>query len=57
MKDRRIFITFTPDILTRYFEEIHNTVQYKKWFFGHFRDNCNVNEKEILLYEQNIRIW
>ena len=29
---------------------------YKKWFFGHYHDNKNVNDKEILIYEQIIRI-
>ena len=47
---------FKPDPATRYFEEIHNSVNYGKWFFGHYHDNRNVNAKEILLYEQIIRI-
>lgn len=44
------------DILTTYLEEIKRTVQFKKWFFGHYHDNRNVNEKEILIYEQMLRI-
>lgn len=28
----------------------------KKWFFGYYHDNKNVNTEEILLYEQMIRI-
>ncbi len=28
----------------------------EKWFFGHYHDNVNVNEKEILIYEQMLRI-
>ena len=48
---------YKPDILTGYLEEIRQTVKFKKWFFGHYHDNQNVNEKEILLYEQIIRIW
>ena len=47
---------FKPDQLTDYFEEIKQTVEYKKWFFGHYHDNRNVNAKEILLWEQIIRI-
>lgn len=47
---------FKPDILTAYLEEVRQTVKYKKWFFGHYHDNKNVNTKEILLYEQIIRI-
>ena len=29
-----------------------NTVDFKKWFFGHYHDNRNVNVEEILLWEQ-----
>ena len=47
---------FKPDILTSYLEEVRQTVKYKKWFFGHYHDNQNVNTEEILLYEQIIRI-
>ena len=47
---------FTPDVLTNYLEQIRQTVTFKKWFFGHYHDNRNVNADEILLYEQVIRI-
>lgn len=47
---------FKPDILTVYLEEIRQKTTFKKWFFGHYHDNVNVNAEEILLYEQTIRI-
>ena len=47
---------YKPDILTGYFEELRQKVNFKKWFFGHYHDNKNVNAEEILLYEQIIRI-
>jgi len=47
---------FKSDILTKYLEEIKQRSTFTKWFFGHYHDNCNVNEKEILLYEQIIRM-
>lgn len=47
---------YKTDILTHYFEELRGKVHFKKWFFGHYHDNKNVSEKEILLYEQIIRI-
>ena len=37
-----------PDIETDYLEEIKQTIQFKKWFFGHYHDNRNVSKKEIL---------
>lgn len=47
---------FKTDILNSYFEELRQKVRFKKWFFGHYHSNKNVNAEEILLYEQIIRI-
>lgn len=47
---------YKPDILTDYLEEIRQNTSFKKWFFGHYHDNRNVNAQEILIYEQMIRI-
>ena len=43
-------------MLTDYLEELRQKVKFKKWFFGHYHDNRNVNAEEILLWEQIIRI-
>jgi len=47
---------YKPDLLTNYLEEIRQNVNFKKWFFGHYHDNRNVNAEEIMLWEQIIRI-
>ncbi len=47
---------YKRDTLTDYLEEIRQKTQFKKWFFGHYHGNMNVNAEEILLYEQIIRI-
>ena len=47
---------YKPDRETDYLEFIKNNVNYKKWFFGHYHDNRNIFDKEILIYEQMIRI-
>jgi len=47
---------YKPDLLTDYLEEIRQSVKFRKWFFGHYHDNRNVNAAEILLWEQIIRI-
>lgn len=47
---------FKPDALTDCFEEIWQSVKYKKWFFGHYYDNRNINAEGVLLWEQIIRI-
>lgn len=47
---------YKPDIQTDYLEYIKNYANYKLWFFGHYHDNAKVSDKEILLYEQIIRV-
>ncbi len=47
---------YRPDVATAYLEEIRQNTRFKKWFFGHYHDNRNVNAQELLLYEQIIRI-
>ena len=47
---------YTSDRETDYLEFIKNYANYRKWFFGHYHDNRNINDKEILIYEQIIRI-
>ena len=44
------------DYLAKYFEELRQTVKFKKWFFGHYHENRNITAEEILIYEQIIRI-
>lgn len=48
--------TYKPDELNQYLEELRWNLNYKKWFFGHYHDNRNVADKEIMIYEQIIRI-
>jgi predicted phosphodiesterase len=45
-----------PDTQTDFFEYIKNHITFTKWFFGHYHDNINISDKEILIYEQIIRI-
>jgi hypothetical protein len=44
------------DAQTDFFEYIKNHISFTKWFFGHYHDNANISDKEILIYEQIIRI-
>ena len=48
--------TYEQDDLTRYLENIRMNLQYQNWFFGHMHHNIQLNKKDILLYEQIIRI-
>ena len=47
---------YVTDVLTDYLDDIRQKVHFKKWFFGHYHNNKNVNAQEILLYDQIIRI-
>ena len=47
---------YETDLLTDYLEEIRKNTEYKKWFFGHYHFCSNVTDKDILIYEQIIRI-
>ena len=47
---------YKPDILSNYLEEIKATTEYKKHLFGHMHLNKAINDKDICLYEQIIRI-
>lgn len=44
------------NILTEFFDELSENLQFRKWIFGHHHDNRNITDKYILLYEQIIRI-
>lgn len=43
--------TFKKDYLTDYLQEISEKLDFKKWYFGHYHDNKQVNEQYVLLYE------
>lgn len=47
---------YEQDILTKYLEEIRCKTDYKRWLAGHMHEDRAINEKDILLYEQIIRI-
>ena len=47
---------YKPDILTDYLEEIRRKVDFGRWLMGHYHTNHAINDKEIILYEQIVRI-
>ena len=44
------------DIMTEYLQKIKNTVQYEKWFFGHYHTDRMINEKERVFSTEIVRI-
>lgn len=47
---------YKQDKLTQYLENIRAHTEYKRWFMGHMHLNKAINDKDILLYEQIVRI-
>ena len=44
------------DVLTDYFDEIEEKLDYKHWFFGHYHRDKEINKKHTLLYEQIVSL-
>lgn len=53
--------SYKPDELTEYFDRIMNTVDYNRWFFGHYHRDCIIDDKHTLLYhritDENNLLW
>ena len=47
---------YKPDQLTSYFNVVANTVDFSKWFFGHYHNNTSVLSKFVMLYEKIVRV-
>ena len=47
---------YKPDPFTNYLEKIRQKTEFERWFMGHYHDNYMINDKEIILYEQVVRI-
>lgn len=47
---------YKQDCLTEYLEKIKQKVEYRIHFFGHYHNNCQISEKEVMLYKRIIRI-
>ena len=43
--------TYKKDYLTDYLQKISEKLEFKKWYFGHYHDDKQVNEQYVLLYE------
>ena len=40
----------------KWLEEIKNTINFDNWYFGHYHDNREINDKATMLYEEVRRI-
>ena len=46
--------TYKKDYFTDYLQKISEKLEFKKWYFGHYHNNRQVNDKYALLYEDII---
>lgn len=44
------------DRLTEFFDQVCNTVDFDKWYFGHYHNNSEITRRFTLLYEQIVRV-
>lgn len=47
---------YEADVETMYFNQIAHTVQFDKWYFGHYHDNRQTYIKFVMLYDRIERI-
>ena len=47
---------YKPDILTNYLDDLKTTTDYGRHIFGHMHINQAINDKDMCLYEQIVRI-
>lgn len=48
---------YKEDVLTEYFDELENKLQYKRWYCGHYHLNMDVDEKHTVLYEMIVPLF
>ena len=47
---------FKADVLTDYFQQLEEKLEYKEWYFGHYHMDMRIDEKHMLLYKTIIRL-
>ena len=47
---------YEQDVLTKYLEDVRSQTEFKRHWMGHMHCNRQLNDRDILLYEQIIRI-
>lgn len=49
-------ICYNHDILTDYFEELEDKLQYKRWFCGHYHKDVCIDDKHRILYYNFVKV-
>ena len=53
---RRLKEGYEENELTRFLENVKEKLNFKKWFFGHYHIDKQIDEKYICLYKEVITI-
>ncbi|NFD55374.1 metallophosphoesterase [Clostridium botulinum] len=59
LKDITKIFGFQPkreENLNKYLEKIEEKVRFKKWYFGHFHEDIEIDEKHTMIFKKIIRI-
>ena len=46
---------FAPDVLTEYFEQLEEKLEFTDWYFGHYHMDQRIDNKHMLLYEAIVK--
>lgn len=47
---------FEPYKLTNYFEQLEQTIAYRNWFFGHYHENMELDNRHMVLYDELLHL-
>ena len=53
---RLISNDYNEDFLTDYLQQIYEKTKFKKWYFGHYHENRQINEQFCMLYEKLVSL-
>jgi len=51
-----VTVYFENNMLTEFLETIKNEVSYKHWYFGHYHEDIEIDEKHTCVYNNIIRL-
>ncbi len=51
-----IGVDYPRNVLTTFFDELEKRVDYKKWYFGHYHKDCDIDSKHSAVFQKIIRI-
>lgn len=52
MKEKYGFMLKPTDAVNDYLDIVEEKLKYKHWFFGHFHDNINLPNRQLMIYDQ-----